>query len=83
MSDSTLKELRLWKVKAGRASTFSFWVAADSFESAVSTAVEALKEDKTDWKGVGQNDIMSIEVLDLSVRMAVLHREAVDGARSA
>jgi hypothetical protein len=69
MNESRLKALRLWKIKAGRVSTFYIWVGADTFESAISTAVEAIKEDKPEWKEVGLNDIISIESIDQEVRM--------------
>jgi len=69
MSKSRLKALRLWKIKAGRVHTFYIWIGADTFESAISTAIEAIKEDKPEWKEVDLNDITSIESIDQEVRM--------------
>lgn len=62
-----MKELTLWELKWGRASTRTQVIAADNFEQAVMISVEHIKEVMPEWKSVSSQDIKALKSLDQSV----------------
>jgi hypothetical protein len=54
-----LKEWRIWEVKWGRVITDTVLVAANTFDDAVSTAVEFIRAQQPKWDA-GRDDILTL-----------------------